>query len=106
MAAPPRAGLTREVLQRARFVIFAKEAPATLPEYDVDTDFCYCRINKTPLRTVRQRVPGLLVCCAWAHSLTELRVCSLHRRLLQRRHGPALRDVPSLAHHRLPQRQG
>ena len=48
MAAPHRAGLTREVLQRARFVIFAKEAPTTLPEYDVDTDFCYCRIEKTP----------------------------------------------------------
>ena len=39
------AGLAREVLKRAQFCIFAKEAPTTLPAYSTDTDFAYFFFN-------------------------------------------------------------
>jgi len=39
--ATPDAEMTSLVLRSAPFIIFAKEAPSTLPEYDVDKDFNY-----------------------------------------------------------------
>ena len=40
-AVDTRAETLSAVLRRAPFIIFAKEAPSTLPDYNVDTDFNY-----------------------------------------------------------------
>lgn len=37
--------LLKATLKRAPFTVFSKTAPAALPKYDVDTDFCYYFFN-------------------------------------------------------------